>query len=1351
MVSMIRLVIGPSSRGDKCATAPVKSAVGIRAGRNQSSERRTVAESGKKKPADVDAGDIEKKPEAVHITRPVAAKANASKAAHVTQSVSVKAEADANTKNVGSKKSDPPDQEKKSGPGKTMPTRSSTRLNANIGDIAAGQSLTAGSGGSKLMGSVKRRVSRKSQKHGIKARRPVFVVPLCRAKAKKLGSSTCRPFAKSADGLPQSLALDAAAVAEAAAAAAPTRSESSASCTVNLSPSLTNVLKILRTDSDVPNTSNLFEEDDQNDAGTKSEETTGACANRPSQVITEASSSISLVTPSPYVNPSEEDIFVQPGRSSPESESDDPSKLASGEQKKFASERDEEEDLPKAPAKSTKKSPAEQELDIATDRVMAAQKVGWLLPPVDMAAAAANPQSEESPSSSKMVTADESMNMVQRKSVPRANSTSLPPIFSSSSRNDVSEEDKYANLCNSIAAPPSKSKPPSDAAAMSVDMDSSDDDYDEVVLGQTVHRSQHASAAAARICTNVAASMNMLDELARGNDCDDGCSSSKDHQSIANVSMKRTAPVEGAATSVPIEPSRKEHQPRPPCFTVHLVKPIGISLMQKKGGLYTRVEALKPDGSGQKSGMIRVGDVLAAVGGEDVRTKSLNEVLNEIGKAGSSVNLIFLSKEAMAAKACETDSQAQSSIGAKGAKPNEVKFSASATSNKDTAAKSTAASKASDSSSVDTKKSTSGVDPIRRACSGGTTQKAKAAWNPSPPRPIPAAATASSISANKDTDTGVSVITQDCVLQRSDGSWSAYVLRADQTYGLGPFSKREIASVALGSFQFYIQIESRSTHDALTVEMLDRARKLTMHVMSLADNNNAGRMNWSEMHRLMHWNEMYRRLCIRKSKDDAAAPMGGNEDPLHQWAECQRKLFRNKDPSLTPEKKSLLDEINFDWAYSRDNIGDTQASKEMAAEEGSNSSDSSPDGVEAGAAALPCAPPPPLEHPSLPQPSSPGKQGSDNNTITPSDKGWRCPNCKHENRKGLKGCGSCYKLRPGCERAKRKVQVPVKCRWSLRKPQSLNEDDGPAVNSSVQKLANRTSMSLRSRPAGKNISSHIARAKAFASTSKKSATNGSKRPRGRPPKQSCSIEGCFKKMGVKCKRMCLAHYRESTIDAGENVDDSAANQEKRPASDDRETDPNENDDEVEFVAKDSGAEAERKRPHNALDAPARAHRRCSSRIRERASNGDIETDRNVPSKRPRRYLDSSGRLVERKRRAKEKPQSDSEEDEEDIDEVKRQRSVARVKARMYRIQAKGYMAEMEAHEDDHKQKRRADRRRLEKTKEESSEKDAELDDKERLLEIIKSLLPNEEDVRADKRGNIRSIRELLDDADVRDS
>lgn len=609
MVSVIRLVVGPNS-GSRNGRAQVKEkpVVGRRATRSQSSKQmRTAAASGKEKSrADTgdDASDVEKKPEAVHITRSVTAKAKKPESAHVTRSVTAKAK----SRNVvGSKmKLDPPHQKKKSGPGKSIPTES----NSDIGDIAAGQSSTAGSGGSKLMGSVKRRVARKSHKHGIKVGRPGCNLPLCGAKV--LGNSTHRPSAKGAKDSPQSLALDAAAVAKAAAAAAPNISESSASSTANLSPSLTNVLKILRTDSDETNTSNLFGEDDQNDVGTKSEDiskTMNDCANEPSQAITGASSSVAFVTPSPYVNPSEEDIFVRPGRSSPESESDGQNKAASSDQEKHPASDCDGKDRSKAPAKSTKKSPAEQELDVATGRVMAAQKVGWLLPPVDMAAAAANRQSEDSPFSENG-TSKVSTSAIQRKSVPSANSTPLSPIFSASSRNDVSEEDKYANLCNANAPPTTKVQSTSDAAAMSADMDSSDDDYDEVVLGQTVHRIQPASAAATARA-NVAASMNMLDELARENggssdpsktipvqdNADNGSNSSEDRQSKAEISMERTAPVEESAMSAPpTEPPRIQRQPRPPCFTVQLEKPIGLSLMQKRSGLYTRVKALQPNG-----------------------------------------------------------------------------------------------------------------------------------------------------------------------------------------------------------------------------------------------------------------------------------------------------------------------------------------------------------------------------------------------------------------------------------------------------------------------------------------------------------------------------------------------------------------------------------------------------------------------------------------------------------------------------------------------------------------------------------------------------------------------------------
>ena len=73
---------------------------------------------------------------------------------------------------------------------------------------------------------------------------------------------------------------------------------------------------------------------------------------------------------------------------------------------------------------------------------------------------------------------------------------------------------------------------------------------------------------------------------------------------------------------------------------------------------------------------------------------------------------------------------------------------------------------------------------------------------------------------------------------------------------------------------------------------------------------------------------------------------------------------------------------------------------------------------------------------------------------------------------------------------------------------------------------------------------------------------------------------------------------------------------------------------------------------------------------------------------------------------------------------------------------------MEAQEQIYKNKRRTERRLLERAKKEVAETHAELDEKDRLLEAIRRLLPNEEDVKGSKRGDIRCIKELLDEADV---
>ena len=1218
MVSVIRT---RSVAGPKRAAVQEKPVVERRATRSQRSSKsgRSAAAASSRKKSKAD-DDIEKKTEAAHVTRSVtAARAKPPVAPHITRSVTAKAKGvvGAEKAEKGTKSNPPQAKQKKSGPGKTMSTRSS----GHIEDIAVEPRKPTASGTGKLMDTVKRRVARKSHKHGVKMRRPGCDLPLCRAKAKILDSSTstCRSYAaKSADD--SSSFQDVAAITEAAAAAAPTRSESSASSPkANLSPSLTNVLKILRTDSDETNSSNLFEDDQDHSVGAKSEKKTkdssDARGGQSSSQFAEASSSVAFVTPSPYVNPSEEDIFVQPGRSSPESGSDDPSKVASREQKKPASARD--EDRQKGLAESSKKSPAEQELDIATDRVMAAQKAGWLLPPVDMAAAAANPQSEDSPSSEIGTTSLQAQNQLQQQQLQQQMGASPP-------------------------------------------------------------------ASAASVCKQGESSAEPV--VAKPNEVDTSFAPNEDNKkaakgSTANVAGNRVREKQAKLNRAKrIAKERVENEHR----------------LNAAASTSTTKAKAKADqnGTSEKSSP-HAGDVIAvhanAAKGAAAASNTQNRATEKQAK--------LIRAKQIAKKQLEKEYRQKTASTA----PNEESASNSSTASSATAA---------DSESL----------PAAAA-----------------------AAAASSISTANDSS--VPSITKDCVLQNADGSWSAYVLKNGQTYGLGPFVKREIASVALGSFQFYIQIESRSTNGVLTAEMLGQARKMAMHVMSLAQNDGAGRINWDEMHRLMYWNEMYRRLCTRRPKD-GGAPGCDIDDPMYRWAQCQRRLFRSKDPSFTAEKKRLLDDINFDWDWNEnqdDNANsleagvaagspdNTKKSDEQDPEGGAGSSDVShlPAGFHRG-------PSSPTGHSSLRSPPPNRKKGAESNAKELPEEGWCCRKCEKENRGALKRCGSCYTYRPGFERAKRFAKVPAKSRSSLRKPKPPNQYAEPATKSKLNVRETNAHMSLRRRPARKTVSSaENAKANATNSASEKPPVAG-KRPRGRPPKQLCLIEGCRDKVGVKCKGMCLVHFRESATNRSDGDDDSATHHHrKKPAGNDNGRDAN---DVFEFAANDTD---------DAKDPPA--NRKRTIRTRSRASNDDRGEDGNVPSKRPRRYLNGSGRFKERRRRASEKPHPDSEEDEEDIDGVKRQRSLAQVKARMYKVQASGYRAEMEVQEDVNKERQRVERRRLEKSKEESSKKDAELDDKDRLLEIIKSLLPDEEDVKASKRGNIRSIRELLDDADVRDS
>ena len=548
-----------------------------------------------------------------------------------------------------------------------------------------------------------------------------------------------------------------------------------------------------------------------------------------------------------------------------------------------------------------------------------------------------------------------------------------------------------------------------------------------------------------------------------------------------------------------------------------------------------------------------------------------------------------------------------------------------------------------------------------------------------------AATTSTSASINTIANSKVTAVVKDCVMQGPCGSWFVYVLNNGHSYDLGQsFAKREVATIALGSFQFNMNTESKATGGQLTANMVDRARAMTRHTMTLAESN-GGNIDWAKMHRLMYWNEMYRRLSIRKSKDGVAS-IGNEDDPLYQWTQCQKRLFLSSDPSLTSEKKRLLDAIGFDW-------DDNKAA-------GRNTSDSTANSAVATA--------------------------ESENGNTSAIEMWSCQSCDEENRTAVKKCSTCGTYRPGYKQTKHARHVPAKSRWSPRRPTPSMKANQDSAKSKVQNGQMQQDLLT-------------------------STSNKKKRSRGRTPKRFCIIDGCRERKAANCHGMCLAHYRESTRNAGDtpNREQPAANQPVRnnrdkPAANQFVGMMDEAVDEFEFVADDSGVTADRDQvPHKLTK-------------RSPEDESPYDTDANDTSLRKRRRIDNSGRSVasRRRTRASSRPQVEQDEEqsesgeEEDIGDVRRQRNIAQIQLNMYRIQATGYLAEMEAQEQIYKNKRRTERRLLERTKKEIAETRAELGEKEKLLEAIRSLLPNEEDVKGSKRGDIRSIKELLDEADA---
>ena len=1194
---------------------------------------------------------------------------------------------------------------KMSGPGK-----SSTRSRADAAGNTSSKckSVHSISISSKfVLGRTKKRVARKSRKHGIKA--------------------------------------------------------ATATATTNILPSLANVFLA---DSDETNMSNLLGTEEHGsclmseDKAKQSSFNNGDVSTQPGAPVATLAS---FVTPSPFVNPCDADIFVQLRRSnsSPESSGESSHQKESGEKRPR-----------KPPTQLAKKVPADQEVEIAANRVMAAQKVGWLLPPDDMAAAAANPQAEGCDPSTETGSAPRPPVQTMPASV---DPTKLPPNFSL--LDDQKKcEDRYANLYSANSTSATKRK---------------------------------AASKSARAAVNV--SMSMLDELARAESRSSG-EAAQLQQQVGSVASTGSRPGEKDlhSTNAPVQErsnayeSTVANQKDPAYLFVKLEKPIGLTLAQRGGMRETRVEAIRPDSAADRTGQITIGNMLLSVNGEDVRNKSFKAVLEVINKGGPVLDLTFLNvslpkpvgasqknemeqNEASPRPAANDKEEVTKSTAANnlGAHLNEkhiklekakhiaqervkeeyrrrtAKGDAASEANKRQApnAASVIAAAASSLTSTGTAEKVatnmSSLSPqIRSAisanqslkniplndgdkdCFGKPIQKddpwmiveAKlldAGWTKQRGRGLvdffyvcprgktnsqggvenvdyfpselaiklfaikylgwggdaetkahngpggssrrsrrcvssvvsaatskvgaPAddvkkqaggtnsthyssekfntirakestATTSTSASNNTIANSQVTAVVKDCVMQGPCGSWFVYVLNNGHSYDLGQsFAKREVATFALGSFQFNMNTESKATGGLLTANMVDRARAMTRHTMTLAESN-GGNIDWAEMHRLMYWNEMYRRLSIRKSKDGVAS-IGDEDDPLYQWTQCQKRLFLSSGPSLTSEKKRLLDAIGFDWDNNK------------AA--GHNASDSTANSAVATA------------------------ESESGNTS--AIEMWHCQSCDEENRRTVKKCGTCGTFRSGYKRAKHTRHVPAKSRWSPRRSTPSMKANQGSAKSKVQNGQMQQDLPT---------------------------SNKKERSRGRPPSKICTVDGCREKKAANCHEMCLAHYRESTRNAGEAPNDADTN--------------------------DTGL--------------------CK-----------------------RRRIDNSGRSVTSRRRTRaysrpqvqqDEEQTDSGEEKEDIGDVRRQRNIAQIQLNMYRIQATGYLAEMEAQEQIYKNKRRTERRLLERAKKEVAETHAELDEKDRLLEAIRRLLPSEEDVKGSKRGDIRCIKELLDEADV---
>ena len=129
---------------------------------------------------------------------------------------------------------------------------------------------------------------------------------------------------------------------------------------------------------------------------------------------------------------------------------------------------------------------------------------------------------------------------------------------------------------------------------------------------------------------------------------DDG---GKDGTTVMESISPRQDSADSRPTAGPVavnaaSPFAQKHAVEPPrnSFVAVLTKPMGLTL-QKMGDDSIKVSAIKPGSEADREGQVKIGDVLLAVNGKDVRKNAVSEAVAIIEKSGEIVSMLFSAQE----------------------------------------------------------------------------------------------------------------------------------------------------------------------------------------------------------------------------------------------------------------------------------------------------------------------------------------------------------------------------------------------------------------------------------------------------------------------------------------------------------------------------------------------------------------------------------------------------------------------------------------------------------------------------------------------------------------------------------